>query len=243
MYLDLLGADKYINMNIRLAQFTDVKTAIYFAELLNIISQVVRKTTFDSEGYFTLNRKYMTDRTTLLAEEQVECENKLSVFGLISVKDKNKLAVNLEAYFKLLIDDVHVPSAAERELAAKEEKKRLAAEKRHLGQIEVMCKAVDKFDIPDILKSSLHDWVDSIYSKPGGFLTARVIEVFINDLYQFSGNETTLLDLVKIATVQGWSNPEWVINSYVKSTTNGVYKKPIETKVDSPVKLDLSKAF
>ena len=49
--------------NRKLVKLTNLNTAVYWSELLEIIEQVVRKKKFDDDGYFKLDRKYMEDQT------------------------------------------------------------------------------------------------------------------------------------------------------------------------------------
>ena len=77
MLLDLLAQDNFINVNINLIKSLGLNTAIYVAELLNIYRKAVTKNKLVDDMYSKVSRDYITDKTSLLNEEQLICDANL----------------------------------------------------------------------------------------------------------------------------------------------------------------------
>jgi hypothetical protein len=105
-YLDLLSIGNHIMINTNIAKVFGLNTAAYWGELLNVLSQVQKKKTYNEEGYFKLSRKYMEEKTTLTTEEQKECEEILSAANVLMVcpTDKNSIRVNVRNMVSLIAE-------------------------------------------------------------------------------------------------------------------------------------------
>lgn len=244
MFLDLICDNNYININIKLAKIVGLDTAVYFAELLNISREVIRKKKFDeATGFFKLDRKYMEDRTTLASAEQLECEKTLKALNIISCHpdDKNKLKVDLEAFANLIIEDnleqFNLPKKKEKISATQK-----AANKR-AGMIEGMQELTAKIATEkqhEELIPSLVNWVESVYANKR-FLTKAIIEVFIDKICAATSDTTEQIALITEAMVSGYPNADWVISKRKSLKSNVVLNTPQETAtIDS---IDFSQKF
>ena len=82
MLLDLLSMDNYVSYNIKVAEILGLHPAIYLSELMNINDKAIKKSK-TKENYFTVDRSYITRRTTLSKEEQLKIDKQLFEIGLL----------------------------------------------------------------------------------------------------------------------------------------------------------------
>ena len=71
MILDLLSSDMYVSYNVQIANKIGLEEAIYISELININRKAIQKNKIE-DGYFNIDRKYITNRTTFKLEKQIE---------------------------------------------------------------------------------------------------------------------------------------------------------------------------
>ena len=83
MIVDLLATDNMVSYNVKIANVMGLHTAIYLTELINISLKAERKKKLVADKYFLIDRKYITQRTTLSVEEQITIEQKLSKVEVI----------------------------------------------------------------------------------------------------------------------------------------------------------------
>ena len=64
MLIQLLSQSNYGSFNITVAHMLNLETAVYLSELMNINEKALRKNKLD-DNQFILDRKYITERTTI----------------------------------------------------------------------------------------------------------------------------------------------------------------------------------
>lgn len=213
MIADVLAGNNYINMNIKLAKLTDIYTAVYFAEVLNIITRVCSKKKYDNDGYFKLDRKYIEDRTTLDVVSQLNCDEVLRRLGEIVVsspEDPDKIKVNLQSLLYILTTEgITKPEAVKKKVKVS----RTAAA---MSKAEYAKMALKKtiLETDEDLKKALEDWIDCAYNNKR--ITKAVVNTFEKTISDYTTNKETKLQIIKTCMVNGWSNAEWGINSYHK---------------------------
>ena len=96
MLIELLSMSNYVHFNVKLAEILGLHTAIYLGQITDINEKAIRKNKVD-ENFFTIDREYITKRTTIPEKEQKEIENNLIKIGILerSNKDANTLLLNL----------------------------------------------------------------------------------------------------------------------------------------------------
>ena len=111
MWLDVMSPYNELPVNIKLANLLGLKTAVYWAELMNVYARVINKfkdELMQNEGYFELDREYITKRTTLEIDEQLEIDAglaRLEVLAHRDEKDVNWVKLNIEKLCAFLVDD------------------------------------------------------------------------------------------------------------------------------------------
>ena len=112
MLIDLLSTSNYVSYNVNIANLLGLKMAVYLSELMNINNKAIHKRKTNSKYGFILDRDYITIRTTLTKEEQLDLDKTLVEFGVLELEDSylnldiNKLASILMSDSKELVQDV-----------------------------------------------------------------------------------------------------------------------------------------
>lgn len=226
-YYDVLSAGAYGRFNRKLAKMTNLQTAVYWSELLDIVIQVVKKQKFNQEGYFKVDRTYIEEQTSISKEEQLLCDSILVELDVleISIIDEDMLRVRLSTMEKLLISDsIKIVEKAKKKvnkvdkIAAKEGKK--------LGILRRLNTDLITLEPNDNLRAAYSGWLDVVYDK--GVCKKSQLEIFINDINSYTDNVQVKLELIKIATSLGYKTAGWVINKYSPSNIAGTRQKTAE---------------
>ena len=214
MLLDILNTNNYISFNISLAQIFGLKPAIYCSELLNIYQKAEKKNKLFDKCYFKIDRKYIHARTTLTIDEQLTIDSKWSKIGLLKINAKDPNIVSLDISMLLSI------GSNEDEKLIKEITKKVKiktqSEIKETKRMSI-CRALKEGIVCSNLELSnaLKDWIDSIYSNPKGYLSKTVVKTFQDTLNSYAKGDLDLaLQIVKIATIQGYKDCTWAINIY-----------------------------
>ena len=214
MYLEVLAADNYISVNRKLAQLFDLKTAVYIAELSNIITKVYKKKTFDENGFFQVNREYITERTTISLEDQLICDSVLTKVGVLEEQkdDSSKIRMDIGLLTSIITsEDATLLSSIAKKCKVSKVKKSEAK----VQAIRQSLKAGIVESDSDILKA-LYDWTDAVLDSKN-FLSKRVIEIFQDQLNQYTSDKTTKLAIIILATVHAYKDVGWAISLYEKN--------------------------
>ena len=239
-FVDVMSPDAYGRFNRRLAQLTNLPTAVYWSELLLVCSRVTEKKTYDVDGYFKLDRDYMTRRTTLSVDEQLEADSILTNLGVLDPypDDPNRMRVDLQKMCNILIDETFKPSKTlKKNLTASKAQK---SEAKKQGILITMKNCISELD-PDI-KSKYESWIDSVYASKR-FLTKVLIQNFETSINKyvsnnwsatFTINKEVKLKLLDIAIRTGYTDPDWVITKFIDSSSRNITKlDPVNSSVSS----------
>ena len=99
MLIDLMSAYKSQTFNIKLAHIVGLNVAVYWGELMNVYARVIDKKldeTIENEGFFDLDRDYITKRTTLSIEDQLVCDKALLQAGIVDYDGKNVNRIRID---------------------------------------------------------------------------------------------------------------------------------------------------
>ena len=222
MLIDLLSTSNYVSYNVNIANLLGLKMAVYLSEIMSINSKAIHKRKTDSNNGFILDRDYITIRTTLTKNEQLELDKTLAELGVLESKDSylnldiNKLTSILMSDSKELVQDV----------------KRL---------VNRPPKPTKKQAIADSLKGSIvttneeliqaySEWIDSVISKSNWMSKKSVVEgQRIVDSVS-NHNLDTALKIVNIATVNGYRDMTWAVDIYKKQFSLRITEEPKQEK-------------
>lgn len=211
MLLDILSTSNNVCFNSKIAHLVGLKAAIYIAEVLNIYDKATRKNALDAEQYCTLDRDYITRRTTLTLKEQMDAEALLKEIEILSVNEDASVYLNVGAILDLLAEerDVKLSISASKKLVKKYPSQ---GTKR-----QVIANSLKAFVVSENaeLLQAYKDWIDAVYANPKGFLSKKSIQIFQQTVESFANHDLDLaLKLIEIATVNGLRDANWAIDNY-----------------------------
>lgn len=218
MFLDLISTDNQISCNVQAAQLLGLEAAVYVNELINIYAKAISKSKLDEQGYFKLQRRYITTRTTLTPERQLELDSLLQQVEVLhkDVVDPDSMFIDVDMYASLLSDQS--PAVAEKiqQLTRKKPRGDRTQAKRN-AIVESLKRSVECSN--EELRQAYYDWIESVYSKPTGFLSKGAIKVFKQAVDNYAkGDLDVALDLLRIATMTAYKNIDRVINLYTANS-------------------------
>ena len=128
--------------------------------------------------------------------------------------DPDLMSVDIEMYASILTNQNKVVSNKVEKLITKKSKSEKAEEKKR-AIIEGLKSSIPCNNLE--LREAYCNWIDSIYDKPGGFLSKSAIKIFADTINNYTkGDLDVALELLKLATVKSYKNADWVINLYEK---------------------------
>jgi len=212
MLIDLLSTSNYISFNIEVARILGLKQAVYISEMMNINSKAIRKNKIDDK-FFKLDREYLTKRTTLTIDEQLDIEKALIEVGVIQrdSKDKELLCVDIETLASIVSGsnielDKDIGSIMKRKAS-----KRPKAE--CIGDNLMLSIKTTNVE----LKSLYREWIDSVIARQG-YMTKAVVIDGEQKVDKYSNHNLDIaLEIVKIASLNSLNNMNYAIERFEKS--------------------------
>lgn len=229
-YYDVLSADSYGRFNRKLAKLTNLQTAVYWSEILDIITKVVKKKKFDDQGYFKLDRKYVEERTSINLDSQFECDSVLEKLAVLQrhEADPNLIKVELATMEQILITDDVKQLDLPKNIVKRTATQKVADKK---AAILMMLKNHIK-ETDSELQTAYKNWIDVTYDK--GMCKTAQVQLFIDTINKFTADKNVKLKLINIAISLSYKVADWAINKYtadnhlalgVQKTSTGVSSK------------------
>ena len=221
MLIDLMSPYKNQTFNIKLAHIVGLNTAVYWGELMNIYARVIDKKleeTVQNNGYFDLDREYITKRTTLSIEDQLLCDKALLQAGIVDYdgKNVNRIRIDLGKMKEIIEqDDPKELAKLERTLKVKAMD---AAQAKRIGSAQNFKNMIVESD-PDLYEAYCV-WVDTIIMDKKDFLNRTIVETFIRTVREFTDSKALQLKVIETATISGWKNATWACDSVKKTSGN-----------------------
>lgn len=217
MYIDLMSPYGMLQINIKLANLLSLECATYWSELLNIYSRVVFKKKdelIQNNGFFELDREYITKRTTLSEDTQHTCDVALSKLNVITIDktDNSRIKIDLEKMCALITED-DPKRISQIKQAAKLKRAEAAAAKRE-SMVKVLFNKIDSAD-KDIV-NALQSWILSIIKEGKKYITPSGVTIFQKNLDEYTDRKDIKLKIIEIATVHGYTDFAWSKNIYEK---------------------------
>ena len=212
MIIDLLSTDNYVSYNIQLAHLIGLEHAIYLSELIRVNAKAIRKSKL-TNGYITVDRDYIFNRTTLKPDRQQELDGDLAKLGILEIEFNNRcmLILHIEVITTLLLDDSEELKADISKVVKKKANKKT--------KDEAIKDALKENIITDNqeLRQAYYDWIDSVFAKQG-WMSKKAVLTAQNEIDKFTNRNLDLaLKLLEIASISGYRDITWAINSYNKN--------------------------
>lgn len=221
MLIDVMSPYSYLQVNTKMISIFGLNVAAYWAELLNIYPRVIKKKkdeVIQANGYFTIDRDYIRQRTSLDLTEQAKCDKALVNVGALAVDPEKPdfICISLNRMMEILTeDDTAAIVAIQKQAKAK---KSSAAETKALMIRNNLKKAVVNAD--QELVVAYQTWIDSMLDSKK-VLTKAAVEIFQKTVENYSTSKQVKLKLIEIATIHAWPNADWAINNFERDN-----KKP-----------------
>lgn len=209
-YLDILSPAGIGSYNRKLARLTNLSVAAYWNTLLEIATQVVRKATFDQEGYFKVNRTYISEQTSLSISEQYECDSVLAKLEVLFIHptDVDRVGIRGEVMTSILVSS-DLKQLKKLTVVAKV----TAKDKKESKRIGIIKRLQDNLKEPDeSLFTAYCNWIEVAYDK--GINKSIQVDLFQNVINTYSTNIEIKLEILKICTLNAYRDAQWGINKY-----------------------------
>lgn len=220
MLIELLSMSNYVQFNVKLAHILGLNSAIYIGQLMDINEKAIRKNKVDGD-YFTIDREYITSRTTLSEEEQLSIDESLVKLGILERAEGNPST--------LLLDITVLTSIM------------MSPDEDLLKDISGIVKKKPKRSKAEVIKDSLKtniitqnselrqayfNWIDAVYEKDG-WMTKQAVVAAQSQIDTFSNRNLDIaLKVLEIASINGYRDITWAINNYNKDYSKPSYSIP-----------------
>lgn len=215
MLIDLLSMDNYISFNVKVANVLGLNEAVYLSELMNINEKAMRKSTV-VDNFFTLDREYITRRTTLTKEQQLSIDSYFAEIGLLTVdkEHNNNITLNISVLTKIVdadTDEDTITQLKQKTKAVEKVKSRTKVTKEQ--QLCEEMKSHIETDNPELYKAYC-EWIDAVFLKLH-WMSAKAVKVGQELVDEASGRDLDIaLKIVEIATVNGYKDMTWAVKTY-----------------------------
>jgi len=210
MLIELLSMSNYVHFNVKLAHILGLNSSIYLSQIMDINEKAIRKDKTD-KNFFTIDRDYITKRTTISEKEQKEIENNLIKIGVLerSTENSNTILLNITVLTSILMSpDEELIKDISSLSKPKQKRTKADAIKDSLKQNIVTTNLE--------LRNAYIAWIDAVYEKDG-FMTKQAVVAAQARVDEFSNRNLDIaLKLLEIASINGYRDITWAINAYNK---------------------------
>lgn len=210
MLIELLSSSNYVNFNVKLAQILGLKPAIYLSQIMDINDKAIRKNKIDN-NFFTIDRKYVESRTTLTKDEQVSIEKDLLSIGILEkdTEKKNNISLNITVLTSIMMtpDEDLLKDISSLSKGKKKKTKSEVIEENLKDNV---------LTTNDELREAYYEWIESVIAKKGMMTKAAVIHAQPTLDKFCNRNLDVALKVLEIASIHGYEDISWAINSYNK---------------------------
>ena len=242
MWLDIMSQYNTLQINIKLANLLGLEVATYWASLMDVYARVVNKFKDELEansGYFELDREYITKRTTLSLDKQLEIDTGLNKLGVLKHRDENELnwiTLDIEKLCAILVDD---SVEAIKDVQRVSKLKRDEASKAKKAAIRLNLIAALKETDPDVF-AAYNNWIDSLLEAKRP-VTRQALDIYQNNLDNYTDNKQVKIKILEIATTNAYTEFAWSMKIYEKDYRgNGTF---IGVKQNKANGIDLNSSF
>ena len=231
MFIDLFDD---LHVSKKLIKFAGPEVAIYWAELLSILRQVVKKQTADELGFFNLDREYVERETSLTLAKQLKCDEKLEAMGVVAKDSENpsRITISVSNMVEILTDEDTTKLKKKTTAIKKDEK---AAK---IAGIKInMKRAILETDAE--LKAAYERWIDGMIDAANCRFTKAVVQLFEQTVTAYTPDKAKRLKIIEIATVNSYKDATWAINRLSSIRPSSATKLP-EQKICTGVSENVS---
>jgi len=211
--------------NVFIANMFGLEAAVYLNTIIHLdgVSNIVE----DNLDYIKINRNEIKKITTLNVESQKNIDNIFIKIGLFKVKMEDRIHIEYPILISLYNDNNENILS---EIVPKIVKKRTKSD-----IIKDELKTYIKTDNGE-LRDSYSAWIDAVFAKQG-WMSKKSVELgqkLIDDYC--NRNLDTAIEILNIASIGGYRDIQWAINSYEENKKKQVARIPVTLNKDFEVK-------
>lgn len=225
-YINIASPASYLSVNIHVAKMFGLNVAVYWSVVSEILDRVKDKKTVDQFGFFKIDRKYVTTKTTLTTKQQRDCDAILSESGIVLVDSTNadRISVNVGQMVSYIINsDVAIISNVTpvvnkkaKSSASGKTSTKLSDEQKE-AKLQGMRNSVFKYITetdPDLL-SAYRNWIDSVVgnTKANG-TTAKLFQESIDS---YTTDKSVKIQLINYSALRAYIDSRWAIEYYERN--------------------------
>lgn len=233
MLLDLLSMDNYVSYNIKVAEILGLHPAIYLSELMNINDKAIKKSK-TKQNYFTVDRSYITRRTTLSKEEQLKIDKQLFEIGLLKPNSdcKDTVTLDIAVLTSMLAGNETVIKDLKKIVKNSNPKPKGTKIQQEREKMKGYVKTTNLE-----LFEAYSEWIDAVYTKLG-WMSRKAVEVGERMVNETSNHDLDVaLKILEIATVNGYKDMTWAVDMYQKNYKPSYAIKPSSVPQERSTKL------
>ena len=209
MYLDLLSQSNYLSYNIHVANLFGLQMAVYISELISILEKATRKKML-IDGYVFLDREYISNRTTISIEDQLDFDSKLESLGILEKRSVNEINLNIKQLSYIITQEEE--PIKEEVINVMKKAKRLSKKVKDDYVLDTLKRSITTSC--DELRTAYYDWIDAVYMKDG-YMTKKAVTYGQDIIDKYSNrNLDVALDIINIASINGYRDMSWAVNYY-----------------------------
>lgn len=213
MLVELLSQSNYQSFNIKVAHLLGLETSIYVSVLIDINEKALRKDKILDDGFFSIDRDYIEERTTLSKAKQCKIEAELNKAGLVELSH-DYIKLNLDILTSLVLEE---NENIRKDLT--QFRKAVTAKSKGDYILESVKKNID-VTLPMDLQMAYADWLDSVYSKLN-FINKQTLFNAQREVDAAANHDLDkAIEIIKIATASGWKDMKWAVKVYNEKHTN-----------------------
>lgn len=215
MLIELISTDNYGQYNIKIAKMFGLETAVYLNEILNINEKAVRKNKI-SDCFFVLDRQYLTDRTTISEEKQLEIESKLIESDILKRKESCTISIDVVLLANIISsEDENLQKNLSKLIELKNKKPKKTKNQQIADNLKTNVKTGNS-ELDEYLKQ----WIDVVLLRYG-WMNKIAVQEAQNKIISFAAPDIgKAIEIMKIAIINGHRDVQWAIDEYVKKHSN-----------------------
>lgn len=177
---------------------------------MDINEKAIRKNKVDN-NYFTIDRKYIESRTTLTKDEQISIEKDLLNIGILekNADKRNTICLNITTLTSIMMtpDEDLLKDISDLSKSKKKKTKSEVIEDNLKNNV---------LTTNEELRDAYYEWIESVILKKGMMTKAAVIHAQPTLDKFCDRNLDIALKVLEIASIHGYEDITWAINSYNK---------------------------
>ncbi len=225
MLVELLSQSNYQSFNIKLAHLLGLESSIYLSALIDINEKAYRKDKITEDGFFTVDRDYIEQRTTISKSRQNKIETELNRVGILELSN-DCIKINLDILTSLVLEE---NENIRKDLSSF----RKAATAKSKGDyiLNGVKSNIDQ-TLPMELQLAYSNWLDSVYAKFNFINKQTLFNAQLEVNAAANHDLDVAIDIINIAAANGWKDMRWAVKVYKERHPNSGVIENKDVNVD-----------